>query len=115
MEFKETIKQYAYLKKEVQDIENRINHAKTVEGITAPDTLNTAYERKQRELQQSINEIETFIQGVDDSMVRLIIRHRVIDGLSWRNVAQRIGTTESSTQKAYERHLKRCRKCRECP
>jgi DNA repair exonuclease SbcCD ATPase subunit len=55
-----------------------------------------------------LNEIEDYISTVDDSLVRQIIRFRVIDGYSWCEVAKKIkGNTEDSLKKAYYRHFEK--------
>lgn len=52
-------------------------------------------------------EVEQFISGINDSMVRRIARFRVIDGLSWNEVANKIGgnNTEGSVKMIYQRYL----------
>lgn len=67
------------------------------------------YEEKLRaaegELLELLNAAEEYIESIDDSRLRLIIRLRVIDELSWRQVAQRIGggNTEDGVRKAFDR------------
>lgn len=52
-------------------------------------------------------EIEEYIAGIEDSVMRQIIRYRYIDGLSWRQVAIRVGggNTEDGVRKAQDRFL----------
>lgn len=58
------------------------------------------------ELLESLNQVEEFIAGVKDSHIRRIISLRVVDGLSWNDVARKVGgNTEDSVRKAYERFL----------
>lgn len=54
-----------------------------------------------------LSEIEEYIAGIEDSVMRQIIRYRYIDGLSWRQVAVRVGggNTEDSVRKAQDRFL----------
>lgn len=35
--------------------------------------------------------VQQFINTVPDARLRLILRHRVVDGMSWKQVAQAIG------------------------
>ena len=57
-----------------------------------------------------INEIEKFLSSISDSFVRRIVMLRVIDGLTWNEVADEIGggNTENSVKKIYQRCLKKC-------
>lgn len=53
-----------------------------------------------------LNEIEDYLATVNDSLLRQIIRFRVIDGHSWCEIAQKIkGNTEDSLKKIYYRHF----------
>ena len=56
-----------------------------------------------------INEIEKFLSSISDSFVRRIVILRVIDGLTWNEVADEIGggNTENSVKKIYQRCLKK--------
>lgn len=60
------------------------------------------------ELLRQTNEIQRFINSVKDSHVRRIITLRVVDELSWNEVADRMGgmNTEDSVRKAFERFVK---------
>ncbi len=53
------------------------------------------------------NRLTRYIAGVDDSLVRQILRLRYIDGLSWWRVAQCIGggNTEDSVKKLAYRYI----------
>lgn len=53
-------------------------------------------ERK-KELEQKFDEIQAFIDSIDDSIVRQIVEYKYIDGLSWAAVAMRIGSHNKST------------------
>ena len=59
------------------------------------------------ELLETLNEVESFIASVKDSHMRRIISLRVVDGLSWNEVADHIGggNTEDSTRKAFNRFM----------
>ena len=50
---------------------------------------------------------EQFICSVNDSMTRRILRFRVVDGLKWKEVAQKIGgnNTEDGVRAIYSRFL----------
>lgn len=68
------------------------------------------------DLLQKTNEVEEFIASVEDSRMRRIINLRVIDGLSWNKVADRIGggNTEDSIKKAFYRFME-IKSCPICP
>lgn len=55
-------------------------------------------------------EVEQYIRTIEDSRMRRIIQYRVIDGLSWYEVADRIGgkATSESCRKYFERFLEKC-------
>ncbi len=48
---------------------------------------------------------EDFIKTVEDSRMRLIIRYHIIDGLTWARTASKMGTTEDSIRKAFDRFM----------
>lgn len=53
------------------------------------------------------NRLNRYIASIDDSLIRQIIALRFVDGLSWRQVAFRIGggNTEDSVKKACYRYI----------
>lgn len=56
-------------------------------------------------------EVEQFISGIDDSFTRRIITLRVLNGLKWTEIAERVGggNTESCVKMIYQRFLdKKC-------
>lgn len=59
------------------------------------------------ELLETLNKVEEFIAGVDDSRMRRIITLRFIENLSWNKVADRIGggNTEGSIKMAFQRFM----------
>ena len=60
------------------------------------------------ELLETLNQVEEFIASIKDSHIRRIVNLRVIDGLSWNEVARRIGgNTEDSVRKAFERFMEK--------
>ena len=61
------------------------------------------------EIEQSINDVQVFIAGLDNSHDRRIVTMRVIDKMSWRQIAQNIGggNTADSVRMAYNRILER--------
>ncbi|NLK23268.1 MAG: hypothetical protein GX309_04610 [Clostridiales bacterium] len=55
-----------------------------------------------------INRLNTFINGIDDSQMRMIMRLRYINGMTWSMVAANISecVSEDSVRKAHDRFLK---------
>lgn len=52
-------------------------------------------------------QIEEYLQNIDDSLVRLGIRHKYINGSDWQEAAQKIGggNTADSVRMAVHRYL----------
>lgn len=61
------------------------------------------------QLNEMINDVECFISSIDDSYIRRLLSLRVIDGLPWLKVANKMGgdNTEDSVRKAYDRYLEK--------
>ncbi len=58
------------------------------------------------ELLETLNRVEEFIASISDSHIRRIVNLRVVDGLSWGEVARRIGgNTEDSVRMAFNRFI----------
>ena len=92
-----------------------------IEGVPTAEyeTLKTSLLRKklllekqidiQREQEEvvllALTEVEEFIARIEDSHIRRIVRFRVVDGLTWKQVAHRMGggNTEDGVKKAYQR------------
>lgn len=67
--------------------------------------------RLESEILESLNEIEEYISGIDDSRMRRIMNLRLIENLSWNQIANQIGggNTEDSIRKAFNRYIN-CKK-----
>ena len=94
-----------------------------IEGVPTAEyeTLKTSLLRKklllekqidiQREQEEvvllALTEVEEFITRIEDSHIRRIVRFRVVDGLTWKQVAHRMGggNTESGVKMAYVRFV----------
>lgn len=61
------------------------------------------------EVEQSINEVQDFINRIDNSHDRRIVTMRVIDGLPFRQIAKKMGggNTEDGVRQAYNRIINR--------
>lgn len=88
-----------------------------VEGFPYPEysrKKTLLYARKatlselEMELLETLNDVEGFISNIKDSHIRRIVNLRVVEGLSWQKVADRIGgNTEDSVRMAFERFIKK--------
>lgn len=60
-----------------------------------------------QELLELLNEVEEYIENIENSRIRRIMRHRYIDGMSWIRVAHAMGkgNTAESCRKAHDRFL----------
>ena len=87
-----------------------------IEGFPYPEysrKKTLLYNRKaiaeglEMEIAGMIHDVEIFISGIKDSHLRRIITLRVVDGLSWNQVAHRMGggNTEDGVRKAFDRYL----------
>lgn len=94
-----------------------IQHFK-IEGFPYPEysrKKSLLYVRKatlvnlELELTETLNQVEEFIAGVEDSRIRRIITLRFIENLSWNKVADRIGggNTEDSVKKSFYRFMEK--------
>ena len=130
---KEILKQYTDLQQECVEVREKINtlekqiarieqdgsvRDKVSGGIGGYPEYNRKkallYSRKstlcalEMEIMETINQIESFIATVEDSHMRRIIHLRFVDGLSWGDVAKRIGgNTEDSVKKMFYRFLEK--------
>lgn len=60
------------------------------------------------ELLETLNDVEEFISSIKDSHIRRIVNLRVIEGLSWRKVADKVGgNTEDSVRKSFDRFMEK--------
>lgn len=61
------------------------------------------------ELTRKLLEVEEYIESIEDSRVRTIIRLRYIEGMTWQQVATYMGgdNSEDSVKKTAQRFLKK--------
>lgn len=72
--------------------------------------LRTSYENLQARLSSMATDVEQYIQSIDDSRMRQIMRLRYVDTrrgkqMTWCEIAHRLGETEDSCRKAHDRWL----------
>ena len=89
-----------------------------IEGFPYPEYDKKRYLLKIREAQlvsyqiqqmELVNEIERFLQNVDDAAMRRIIDYRIVRQLSWNRVADLMGgdATEDSVRIAFSRFMEK--------
>lgn len=126
---KEMLEQYTSLQAEIKELEEEIERNKTVVSDTVsgssdvwpytqhpimvqglPDkvyTLNAILSRRSQRLQEQRKEIEAFLDSVEESHIRRIIKLRYLEGKRWNQVADIMGGTEDSNRKTMERYLEK--------
>lgn len=70
--------------------------------------LDAAIQSYDLDILQAECELQRFISTVPDSRLRLILRHRFIDGLKWADVARKLGRptdTEASVKISFQRFI----------
>lgn len=73
------------------------------------DHLKNKLDSHESELMSLLNDVETYIESINDSRIRRIFRYRYIDDLNWVQVAGRIGGkhTADSCRVAHDRFLEK--------
>lgn len=126
---KNTLKHYRPLKREVDMLQERINqlpyacavvtassrehpycqHMEVIEGHPSPEDQikRRRMEARKAVCQQRIDDIEQFINSVEDSLVRQVLLYRYADGLKWRDITAKLDGmySEDQLRKKIERFL----------
>lgn len=93
-----------------------ITHIAKVEGIEGDDdkfdnhiiNLELKRVRKMQDANDlALSQIREFIDNIDDEFIKTIVTYRFIDGLTWRQVAFKMGggNTEACVKMAYKRYI----------
>lgn len=127
---KEQLEQYISIKEEINDLESELNMRKssvsdivkgsmdeypyTQHGITVWGVSNDSYTLdfkltlKKKELEQKRLEIEEFLDSIQDSKIRRIIRLKFIKGKTWKQTAFALGWhDEQLPRKKLDRFLEK--------
>lgn len=133
---KKTLKQYLYIKREIKDLEKRIKnlekksdivsdtvmssegfpytqHAVGISGVnekkyTLLERYNIRLKVFKTKLEKLTVEVEEFIQTVDDSELRQILRYRYHDNYSWVKIMHLMDyESEDKARKKCERFLEK--------
>ena len=123
------LSQFHYLKQEIRRDEERLRELEAIatdtavklsgipfgEGVSDKTAIACQIADLRKELQEKMKEALTehnrilrYVRAIDDSLTRQIFWLRFLDGLSWVQVAQRVGgnNTESSVKMTCYRYLK---------
>lgn len=129
---REKLMQYLVLRKEIDDLSEKIKKAKdtTVTDIVKASNPEFPYQEIHKEIQgisyskhkkklykvlksrliqakKAKVEIEEYISSIDDSYVRYIFEKRYIDGWSWQKISRELGSSnESYARMIHNRYLK---------
>ena len=69
--------------------------------------LKETLSRKSDELLEMLNDVEEYMDSIDDGEIRALIRYRYIDGMSWRDVGKAVHMNEDAARKKLERYLQK--------
>ena len=104
------LSRYYYLKKDIEDLEFRINELKATGGISGiqykedvgkgshvnksiqdklTNLMDILLEKRVSALEEYLK-IENFMNTIEDSEIRLIIKYRFMDRMSWNQVADKL-------------------------
>lgn len=132
---KDMLQQYMSLQAEIKELEEEIErnkivvsdtvsgssdvwpytqHSVMVKGLPSEVyTLNAILSKRSKRLQEQRKEIERFLDSIEDSQIRRIIKLKYIEGKTWQQVAFKIGHhDEQYPRRKLERFLD-CTNCTE--
>ena len=123
------LNQLRYLKKEVDELSQRIAQLELeaqggsghISGLprshrasdrmarmaVAAADLRERMDQRRLDCMEELGRMYAFIDSVEDSLERQILSARYIDGLSWQNVAWRIGETDEQVPRRIHNRLLR--------
>ena len=118
------LSKYFYLKKEVEDLENRIkefgngvrsmqikdvqvssSHKNKSIQETKVELVGRLTEKRISALEQYL-EIERYIEDVDDAEIRNIMRYRYLDLMKWEEIGEKMFQDRTSVAKKVRKYIK---------
>ena len=117
------LNKYYYLKKEVEDLEERIEtydvgvssvRVKELNVDSSPQfssiqekviELKDKWMQKRVEALEEYIKIESFIDRVDDAEIRVLLRYRYLDLLSWEQIGEKVFMDRTSVSKKIRKFL----------
>ena len=101
------LSKYFELKREVKDLEERIENVdKLEESLTKVELVSLLTEKRITALEQYL-EIERFIEQVEDVELRNIMRYRFLDLYTWDMIADLMYMDRSTVSKKVKRYLEK--------
>lgn len=118
------LSKYYWLKKEIKDLEDRLKEFgyglsatkldKEISGITSTESIQ---EKRIIIIEKWISarvsaleeylKIESYIESVEDSEIRQIMRYRFLDLLSWEKVAEKMNYERTTIPKKLRSYLRK--------
>lgn len=91
----EKLKQYRFLKKEIVDIQYKLDNINNYSGIDydkigAAENLEKILQDRLITAQALLADIESWLDSVDDSYIRQCIDYHYIRGYSWRATSKKL-------------------------
>ncbi|MEZ3446180.1 MAG: hypothetical protein K1W30_13795 [Lachnospiraceae bacterium] len=98
---KEKLEQLIDLRKEIKEIERRLNRNDTKCPLGNAELL----EERVHMAAELEREITAYINSVGDSRIRRIMQYKYVDGYTWRKIANIMHYDRSYPEKAITRYL----------
>jgi DNA-directed RNA polymerase specialized sigma subunit len=76
---------------------------------TKLDRLNKKLSRKLDELMDERDKINEYIDSIDDSMLRMILSLKHVNGLTWEQIGKEIGYSKMTVRRKYYRYFRKCK------
>lgn len=96
---------YFELKREVNDLEERIKDIeKNDDSLTKVELISLLTEKRISALEKYL-EIERFIETIDDPELRNIMRYRFLDLMQWKDIADKMFMDRSTVSKKVKRYI----------
>ncbi|MDF2537427.1 MAG: hypothetical protein K0S76_448 [Herbinix sp.] len=88
---------------------------KTCDRAIAELEIEELYDIKLKELYLVRGRIERYINAVDDTELRLILRLRCINNMNWDCIGDEIGMDRRTASRKYYKYIKENKCCPQCP
>lgn len=105
----ERLNEYFYIKKEIEALENNIQSLeskKDTKYYEKYSELSQKLKNKVDELIKVSEEIESYINSIESSDIRLIVRLRHISQMTWEEIGNKVYMSPSGVFKKYKKYIK---------
>ena len=72
------------------------------------------FRKRIEELEKSCEEVESFIESIQDSLTRRVFRMKFIEGKTMETIGRKVGLDRSSVSRKIDRYLKSCTQNNKC-